>query len=89
MQKRERENAKSEKISSMITELITEEGCSEMTMLKYISRIITGVVFISRVYRVKSGRSSWTTYKFQDYFTAFNLEFLKNIVFLTLWPYAL
>jgi len=48
-----------------------------MKILKYISRIIIGIVFIFSG-TVKAIDPLGVTYKFQDYFQAFNLDFLKN-----------
>jgi len=49
----------------------------EMRILRIISRIIIGTVFIfSGV--VKAIDPMGTVYKFQDYFTAFNIDFLKD-----------
>lgn len=49
-----------------------------MKIADYISRIITGAVFIFSG-TVKAVDPSGTVYKLQDYFAAFNLEFLSNL----------
>ena len=48
-----------------------------MKLFKYISRIVIGIVFIFSGI-VKAIDPLGTTYKFQDYLTAFNLNFLKD-----------
>lgn len=52
-----------------------------MKMVKYVSRFLTGLVFIFSG-TVKAIDPMGTVYKLQDYFTAFNLDFLKNFCLL-------
>jgi hypothetical protein len=49
-----------------------------MRIAKFISRILTGLVFIFSG-TVKAIDPLGTVYKLQDYFTAFNLDFLKHL----------
>jgi uncharacterized membrane protein YphA (DoxX/SURF4 family) len=51
---------------------------SKMKIIRYISRIITGIVFVFSG-TVKAIDPLGTVYKFQDYFQAFHIGFLKDI----------
>jgi hypothetical protein len=53
-----------------------------MKILRILSRIITGIVFIFSG-TVKAIDPMGTVYKFQDYFHAFNLDFLSGISFIS------